>query len=135
MHQVAVGTQITVVTTNEFPNCRTGGPKTSTFVGTVVERFPWANPTSICMTTGLKHFPVRLIEQSHIISVTKMDGKTVDLKSVEINAPSTWEIQGSKGNKYSVTKDGTRWSCTCVAGGFGRHCKHVKQAQDQFSKS
>lgn len=40
------------------------------------------------------------------------------------------EVISSKGDKtYSVTFDGSNWSCTCVGFGFYRNCKHLKEVK------
>ena len=39
----------------------------------------------------------------------------------------TFEVTGSTGNKYTVTKNGNRLSCDCPAGKFRGTCKHSKQ--------
>lgn len=40
-----------------------------------------------------------------------------------------YEVEGSKGNVYTVTDDNGIWTCSCPAHGFGRgkDCKHIKQ--------
>ena len=43
----------------------------------------------------------------------------------------TWIVAGSKGNGYTVSLDGGRWSCTCPGHGFRSKCRHV----DEISKS
>lgn len=37
----------------------------------------------------------------------------------------TWEVEGSKGNRYTVSLDSGRWSCTCPGHGFRGRCRHV----------
>lgn len=39
----------------------------------------------------------------------------------------TWEVAGSKGNRYIVTRDSGRWSCSCPGHGFRGHCRHVAE--------
>ena len=39
----------------------------------------------------------------------------------------TWEVQGSKGNRYTVSRDWGRWSCTCPGHGFRGRCRHVDE--------
>jgi len=41
-----------------------------------------------------------------------------DVKSIE--------VKGSKGNKYTVTKRGSRWECECRGFQFRRDCKHIE---------
>ena len=39
----------------------------------------------------------------------------------------TWQVQGSKGNQYIVSRDLGRWSCTCAGHGFRGRCRHVSE--------
>ena len=38
----------------------------------------------------------------------------------------TFEVKGSKGNKYKVTQNGSSWSCECRGFQFRRDCKHIQ---------
>jgi len=38
----------------------------------------------------------------------------------------TIEVKGSKGNKYTVTKRGSKWECQCRGFQFRRDCKHIQ---------
>jgi hypothetical protein len=42
-------------------------------------------------------------------------------------AGETWEVEGSKGNRYTVSRDSGRWSCTCPGHGFRGRCRHVDE--------
>ena len=39
----------------------------------------------------------------------------------------TWEVQGSKGDIYTVSLLNGRYSCTCQGYLFRSHCKHIEQ--------
>ena len=43
-----------------------------------------------------------------------------------------WIVEGSKGNKYTVTLTGNQWSCTCVGFNYRRKCKHVQLRKDSI---
>jgi hypothetical protein len=45
----------------------------------------------------------------------------------------TFEVIGSTGNKYTVTKRGDNISCDCPAGKFRGYCKHAKQIKEQLT--
>jgi len=38
----------------------------------------------------------------------------------------SWSVEGSKGNKYTVTARDDQWSCTCPGFGWRRRCKHIE---------
>jgi len=46
--------------------------------------------------------------------------------SVNIESIQSWTVEGSKGNKYTVTLNGENWACTCVGYGWRRKCKHIQ---------
>ena len=37
----------------------------------------------------------------------------------------SYEVQGSKGNTYKVTKQGDKWKCQCSGFQFRGKCKHI----------
>mgnify|MGYP003639481523 FL=1 len=37
-----------------------------------------------------------------------------------------WTVEGSKGNNYTVTRNGENWNCTCIGFGWRRKCKHIQ---------
>lgn len=43
-----------------------------------------------------------------------------------------FEVTGSTGNKYIVTKRGNNISCDCPAGKFRGMCKHIKKIQAEL---
>ena len=43
-----------------------------------------------------------------------------------------FEVVGSKGDIYTVTKYKETFKCTCIAGQMNRQCKHVKEIKDKF---
>jgi hypothetical protein len=45
----------------------------------------------------------------------------------------TFQVTGSTGNKYNVTKRGNEFSCDCPAGKFRGMCKHIKNVQLQLN--
>ena len=51
-------------------------------------------------------------------------------KSSEIKTPSeveSWEVQGSRGDTYTVSYDGHVWRCTCAGFGWRRKCRHITE--------
>lgn len=70
----------------------------------------------LCLTTGQKDFPVRVIDRTKII------GSKVTVP----NKKETKVIKGSKGQEYILTKTNNRWSCTCPGFEFRKDCKHVR---------
>ena len=48
----------------------------------------------------------------------------------EVSANPTWTVQGSKGSKYIVEKDGSVYNCTCAGFKFRGACRHIEEVQN-----
>lgn len=129
--QIAVGSQVTVVVEN-LSRRHAWDPKTVQFEGQVIKNLRGLGDDQVCLTTGDPLFPVRIIRKSRILSMSEgglTQVQTLDKPRVEMGV---WQITGSKGDTYTVTRNGDRWSCDCKAMQFGRNtCKHIKQAQSK----
>lgn len=130
MNIPAVGTHITVEMDN--PSIRNAwDPATVKFSGAVAPTFRWLDADWFCLTTGDVQFPIRSIRKQRVRMITV--GNTTITQSAQAQPQiksGVWQVKGSKGNLYTVTRNGDRWGCDCPAGNFGRHiCKHIKSQQ------
>jgi hypothetical protein len=93
------------------------------YSGEILPNPKWVSSDSICISTGESHFPFRIIDRERIVEL----GESV----VAVSSRSeTFIVQGSKpGSTYTVTRDGSHWSCTCVGFGFRKDCKHVRECK------
>lgn len=91
------------------------------YTGTVM-REKWFDSDEIGLTTGNPEFPFRRINRDRIVEV---NGATVTYTKPVIEEKVTITVQGSKGNTYVVTKEGSKKSCTCPGFSFRRTCKHI----------
>jgi len=63
----------------------------------------------------------------------------ISFDDVEVTNPyanikkEIFQVTGSTGNKYTVTKNGNRLSCDCPAGKFRGTCKHSKQIATELA--
>ena len=54
------------------------------------------------------------------------------VEKVEESKGQEWQVEGSKGNIYTVTYKNYIWDCTCPARQFRRgDCKHIKAKKDE----
>ena len=53
----------------------------------------------------------------------------VDEDEVVATVNPTWTIEGSKGDKYIVEKDGSVYNCTCSGFKFRGECRHIKEVE------
>ena len=99
------------------------------YQGTVVQSFKWAGDHDFCITTGDRTFPVRIVDIRYVREMKHINSSTVPTQAELTAVPKilSWTTEGSKGDVYIVTNDDGKWACDCVAGQFGRHCKHVEK--------
>ena len=97
-------------------------PDHHVFEGTVLTSHKWLNDRQFCMT-GDETMKVRVIDMSLVRDIELLSGT---MQSVNTTA-QVFEVSGSKGNKYIVTKDSKGWDCTCPGFSFRKSCKHVSE--------
>jgi hypothetical protein len=73
--------------------------------------------------TGDKDWPIRTINMINVEDIEIIQGS---FKTIETKV-KTYEVAGSKGNKYIVTRNEKGWSCNCSGFQFRRQCKHVTE--------
>ena len=55
-------------------------------------------------------------------------------KDPVVTRAQTFEVEGSKGNKYTVKRaQNDSWSCECVGYGYRQRCKHIEKAKERIS--
>ena len=70
--------------------------------------------------------PVREISLDRVIALEFLDGQTAQKEQVKTDVEVKF-AKGSKGNVYTVTRNGTKYTCTCPGFVFRKHCKHVTE--------
>ena len=93
------------------------------YSGKILPNPKWVAQDAITLSTGISEFPFRIIERERIVGLGE---------AAPVAAPrsETFIVQGSKpGTTYTVTRDGSHWSCTCVGFGFRKDCKHVRECK------
>lgn len=71
------------------------------------------------------------INNSNIIWFQK---PSANKKHPAFEISAEWEVDGSKGKKYTVKATGNNWSCSCPAYGWSgakRSCKHIEQIKKE----
>jgi len=108
-------------------------PITHEFEGVVVPSFPWLGGDYLCITSTESRLPVRSIKLSSILRITLASGEVRKFEEGSVPAVSNiYQVQGSKGAVYEVTRGDGHWRCNCLAGGFGRQCKHVAEVKKKL---
>ena len=92
------------------------------YEGKVLPPYKWLNDRQFCMS-GDNDWPIRVITMDFVEDLKILSG---DAKKIDTDV-KTWEVPGSKGNKYVVTRNSQGWSCTCTGFQFRKTCKHVSE--------
>lgn len=101
-------------------------PEFNIYTGTVVPTVRGYGADVLCLSTGQKQFPVRIIDLDRIV------GQEKSVKTSQNNFES-WVVIGSKGSKYNVTKNGKHFECSCPAYQFRRSCKHINELKTRLA--
>ena len=76
------------------------------------------------LTPQDRNMPTRVIALCRVIALEYADGTQVRTSDTK-DEVRVWQVQGSKGNVYTVTQRGTSKTCTCPGFQFRKDCKHV----------
>lgn len=115
--------------------------RTYEVVGRVMESQEWEGEGTFALLTDDPKLRIKTIDLKFVKSIEQIKaqalheetgGRFKALMIEEKSADRTFDIKGSKGNTYVVTKSKFTWTCTCEAGQRGRRCKHVEEAQNKI---
>ena len=56
-----------------------------------------------------------------------------DTNNDPIAIKDRWMVEGSNGNRYTITKVGDIFKCSCPGYGFRRKCKHSKKISEEVN--
>ena len=90
--------------------------------GEVLKSYRWLTDREFCLT-GDDQWPIRVINLGNVVSMRFESGSSTEVNT----AVRSWEVTGSGGNRYLVTRDHSGWSCDCKGFQFRRHCRHVTE--------
>ena len=95
-------------------------PEVNVFEGIVVPSNKWLTDRQFCMT-GDDTMKIRVIDMEFVKDIELLSGSMINVNT----DVKVFEVSGSKGNKYIVTKNSKGWDCTCPGFTFRKTCKHV----------
>ena len=122
-----VGSVIDVEVIDPFCTGRIpAGPESVRYRGKVVKSHNWLTDQEFCMT-GDDRWPVRVINLKLVRDISYSSGSSTAVDA----SVKTWEVKGSRGDRYLVTRDQQGYSCDCKGFQFRRNCRHVQEAMTQ----
>ena len=101
-------------------------PTCTVYRGQVLKSYRWLTDREFCMQGDAK-WPIRVINLANVIRIQfeSGSGQAVDTSS------KSWEVTGSRGNRYLVTRDTSGWSCDCKGFQFRKNCRHITEIEQQ----
>lgn len=126
--QPTVGSRVTVTT--RYPThyyYATKPYEESTYEGEVGHPARFVPDGSFMLLTPQdQNMPTRVISLARVVKMRYADGSAVK-KVTANNQVRVYQVQGSRGNVYTVTERGKDKSCTCTGFQFRKMCKHTKE--------
>ena len=101
-------------------------PESRRYTGTVVKIHKWLTDREFCMT-GDEAWPIRVINLGMVRDMRILEGTGTDVDS----SVQTWEVKGSRGDRYLVTRDAAGWTCDCKGFQFRKNCRHITEISAQ----
>lgn len=98
------------------------GPDHRVYQGEVVRSDRWLTDREFSMT-GDAAWPVRIINLGNVIDIQFESGTSTAVDT----AVQTWEVRGSRGDRYLVRRDAHGWTCDCKGFQFRKNCRHVAE--------
>lgn len=136
MKMPAFDTQVKVTVTEDC-SWQIGLPQHREFdiEGKLVKSAEWDPESTIRVFTGNYDHPFAVIRLSRIKKLMDAKGKKFEIPSThkKVDDLQTWQVAGSKGGSYTVSRKGETWRCECV--GFQmrkpQFCRHIKEIRQQ----
>lgn len=99
------------------------------YEGSVYPEQKWQTGQAIInITTNIPWMPFRVIPLSWIEDL-RVGGARVDITLPTAAETRVWTVTGSKGDVYTVTRQGSKITCTCPGFQFRHHCRHATEKE------
>jgi len=122
----AVGSKVKITTEHKsIFNDTFGQMQEHVLEGVVVPNNKSTHPGYFSVRVNCEYVPIREILLANVKKL-EIDGKKAKATQKAAYEEKTWVVKGSKGDEYTVTKIGSKMSCTCVGFQYRRKCKHVE---------
>ena len=118
-----VGSYVEVIVIDPFAS-RMIPPQSDTrrYQGRVVKSDRWLTDQEFAMT-GDHAYPIRVINLRHVRDIVYETGQGTNID----DTGRIWEITGSRGDRYLVTRDARGYSCDCKGFQFRKSCRHITE--------
>jgi hypothetical protein len=94
--------------------------------GEVLPGYRWLTDREFCLT-GDDRWPVRVMNLAYIKNIRIITGTSRQVQT----QTQTFQVRGSRGDHYTVTRSLSGWHCGCKGFEFRGRCRHITEAQTQ----
>lgn len=98
-----------------------------TYLGVVIQNPKWIEFNSFALTTGNPDVDYHIVSANNVVDIQYLEG----YPGRELNKSSS--VETFKIKDYTVTKNKSSYSCTCVGYHYHRKCKHITQIVEQLA--
>ena len=106
-----------------------------TLNGIVGRSDAWHAPNTFVLNTDNAIVAKRVIALEHVVDLKYSDGAVAKTsEGTTVSKERVFKVKSSKGSEYLVILRGNKYTCDCIAGGFGRLCKHVKAVKEKVEQ-
>ena len=121
-----VGSKVNVTSQFKSIYFRTPGDMiTSILDGVVIPNHKTAKSNTFLIRVSCPTVPVREVNMRSVIALKYSDGSVAKKGNID-NKIKTLVVKGSKGDEYTVIKEGKTVTCNCVGFQFRKTCKHLE---------
>ena len=97
-----------------------------TYTGTVGKNDKRVPDGSFLLLCQDAFMPARVIALRNVTELKYVDGTKAKKATVD-EVVKVWQVNGSNGNVYTVTRDGNTMTCTCPGFTFRKKCRHTEE--------
>jgi hypothetical protein len=91
--------------------------------GVIVANDKWNGADNITLLTKELEYPKKIINVKNVINIKIISGGTTNIRRFKI-------VNNSK--EYTVVKNETHFSCTCIGFKYHAKCKHIEAVKNKL---
>ena len=85
----------------------------------------WLKPYVFAVSNPAHPNGFSVITLSNVVDIRDANGR--ELKFTTDSSVKVWSVAGSKGNKYTVTREDGEYRCTCPGFFYRKNCRHITE--------
>jgi hypothetical protein len=94
--------------------------------GCVLPAPRWLRSSEIALSSHTALDGMAVVDWAHVVGWRDHNGVAQPLPTTKTLPDTSWQVQGSKGTTYTVTRKSQVMRCTCPGFNFRGKCRHVE---------